>query len=825
MKLLLVCLLAISLVASGIGNSFAEKGSYVDSIEFIQYLDENTALEEVRNGNLDLYYFRISSDRIKNVDARVGLNVFESTGGSYSILVNPAQSEQFNPFSLQEVRFALNYLVDRKLIVNELMGGYGTIMISNYGTFDPDYLTILTQLESFHFKYNPILADEIISNALVNQGAQKIDNTWNMDGEPIELILFIRSDDPVRKSIGEILASELEKFGFVIKKEYGDLNKAFVLVYGSNPSDLKWSLYTEGWGGRSAFVKYDSIGLGQMYSPWFSNMPGFNDPSYWNYQNDYLDSLTQNIYIGNFTSAQGRTELIQDATVEGINESVRIFLASKIDQYVVNEGVDGVVNDFGAGVPSRFTPINARTDSGSLKIGVKQIYQGSWNPVMGLSDTYSTQIWNTLSDPAIFKHPYTGESFPIRTSWNVDTAGPDGTLTVPSDAIIWNPSTQNWDEIIPDTQATSKVTFDLTFSNWHNGQRMDMNDVLYSLYFLFEWGSEQLENDKTFDTEFTPRTSEAVTTIIGVRPLDADTLEVYVDYWHFDKAEIADWASIWSTMPWELYAAMEQAVIDGKSSFSRSGAVSKSVNWLSLIVPNDARMIKEYLQDFKNSGKPAEPLKKFESNVQYYDQRYDASIEWIEQKNHAVISNGPFYLDRYSPEARSIKINAFDDESYPFEKGFWSEFEQPELPKIIDVSVPSIISKGAPVSIPVNTEHSTKLYYFFTNSEGVQVASGINEIEDSLTSLILSEEQTMLFGYGANDLRLFAISDAVLRPDIYSTSFLVVDAPAQELPSVSVDDVEFDETGELNYGIIIIIAVIIIGILGALKIKSRKVKV
>ena len=44
---------------------------------------------------------------------------------------------------------------------------------------------------------------------------------------------------------------------------------------------------------------------------------------------------------------------------------------------------------------------------------------------------------------------------------------------------------------------------------------------------------------------------------------------------------------------------MEKAVIDGKVSFSRSGATSKNVNWLSLIIPNDANLIKEYLQEFK----------------------------------------------------------------------------------------------------------------------------------------------------------------------------------------------------------------------------------
>jgi len=99
--------LVIILATIALPVAFAEKGTFVDQIQFIQYLDENTALEEVRNGNLDMYYFRISSDRLEGEKDRDGIQVFESTGGSYSILVNPSVSEDFNPFSISELRFAL----------------------------------------------------------------------------------------------------------------------------------------------------------------------------------------------------------------------------------------------------------------------------------------------------------------------------------------------------------------------------------------------------------------------------------------------------------------------------------------------------------------------------------------------------------------------------------------------------------------------------------------------------------------------------------------------------------------------------------------------
>jgi peptide/nickel transport system substrate-binding protein len=821
MRKMLVIILALSIIVITHNEVFAEKNTFVDSIKFIQYLDENTALEEVRNGNLDMYYYRISSDRLESNQSREGLKVFDSTGGSYSILVNPAESEKFNPFSSKDASFALNYLVDRKMIVNELMGGYGSPIISYYGPTDPEYLTIIKELESFNFKYNPTLAEEIISKSLVERGAVKIDNKWKIEDIEIEITIFIRSDDPVRKSIGEILSAELQNIGFTVKKDYGDLNKAFVVVYGSNPADSKWNLYTEGWG-RSAFVKYDSIGLSQMYSPWFSNMPGFNDPAYWNYENKKLDELTQEIYKGSFETSEKRTQLIQEAVVEGINESVRIFLASKIDQYVVNQNVEGVVNDLGAGVPSRFTPIDAKNNDNELVIAVKQIYQGAWNPVMGLTDTYSRQIWGIISDPVTFKHPFTGETFPVRAEWEVETLGLNEKIEVPIEAKMWDPISQKWNNVPTNTLATSKVTFDFKFSNWHNGQSMDMNDILHSLYFTIEWGTQNGDNDKTFDTEFTPRAAQSIQTIIGINQIDSDTIEVYVDYWHFDENEIAEWAALWSPIPWEITSSMEKAVMDGKVSFSRSGATAKSVNWLSLIVPKDAEIIKENLQEYKNKEFIPNSLKQNENSQKYYENRYESSIKWIEENNHAVISNGPFYLESYSPESRTIIVKTFDDESYPFKMGKWSEFENVQFPIIKKIDMDKIIQYGESTDILIETENTDSILYFLMDSKGnIQASEKLNVKENKVT-IKMTSKITEKLQPGANNIKVFAISNSVLKPDFYESSFLI-SRNNVELPSATINTSNIENKINQDTWIIPIMLVIaVIGIITYAKIKVNR---
>ncbi|MDC8437574.1 MAG: ABC transporter substrate-binding protein [Candidatus Nitrosotenuis sp.] len=795
-----------------VGAAFAEKGTYVDTIQFIQYLEESTALEEVKKGNLDMYYARIPSELLSDRSSLDDLQIFYVTGGSFSLLVNPAQGDKFNPFSFQEARFALNYLVDRKLIVDDLMGGYGMPMVSNYGPFDPDYLLIVGELEKFHFRYNPEYADHLITKTLRENGAEKIGGKWTYEGAPIEITLFIRNDDAVRKSIGEIVSSELERLGFTVHKDFGDLNKAFVVVYGSDPAELKWNMYTEGYAGRSAFVRYDSLGLAQMYAPWFANMPGLNNPSYWNYENQHLDDVTQKIYSANFTTSQQRADLIREASTAGVTESVRIFLAAKVDPFVANKNVRGVINDFGGGIVNRFTAVNSQAGDDDLKIGVKQIYQGAWNPVRGLSDMYSKNVWDTLYDPGIFKNPYSGENFAVRQSWDVETAGPDGTLQVPADAITWDVKLQKWMSVGQNTRAVSKITYDLLWSNWHHGQRIDMNDVLYSVYFTQEWASASGQGDKTFDPEFSPQAAQSARTLVAIKPVDGDTIEVYVNYWHFDESDIADWGGVWVTMPWEISYAMEQAVIDGKVSFSRTDAQAKSLNWLSLIIPRDASLMQQYLTQFQSTKAVPPSLASQGNDWAYYDSRYGAAIDWIAEKNHAVISNGPFYLDSYSPEARTITVRSFVDETYPFEAGHWKKFEDVSLPKITHVNMPEVVAGGTSADIVVETADATDLYYFVSDAKGGLVDSGTLDVTGGRATIKLTEDATKSMSHGANDLKLYAVSESVLRPDIYAASFLVVDSDS-DAGDVVVEQ-NASKTAKSEYGMVsLILGAVIIGVI------------
>jgi peptide/nickel transport system substrate-binding protein len=313
---------------------------------------------------------------------------------------------------------------------------------------------------------------------------------------------------------------------------------------------------------------------------------------------------------------------------------------------------------------------------------------------------------------------------------------------------------------------------------------MDMNDVLYSIYFLYQWGAEPSENSKTFDSEYSPKANQSAKTLIGIRVIDKNTIEVYQDYWHFDEGEIADSAGVFPSMPWEIFYAMEKSVTDGKVTFSRSEAVSKNVDWLSLLVPNDANMIKSTLEDFSKSNSIPVALAGFTQNSKYYSDRYSASVSWIEKHNHAVISDGPFYLDSYSPEARIITIKAFDDSTYPFGAGYWKKFENINVAKINNVDVPTTVSLGKELTIPISVTSNCTIYYYFLNADGKMVDSGILQSGTGNTAIVLPKEKTSLLSMGANDLKIFTVSESALKPDIFYTSFLGIQGESPKIPEI-----------------------------------------
>jgi peptide/nickel transport system substrate-binding protein len=786
LKATALSLLLVIMLVSGFAlpGAFAQtkKGAYVDEIRFIHYEDEDVALKQVKAGELDAYYFKIPLEVASDVKGDPRTKVYDRLAGSNVLLLNPApakDNDTLNPFSLKQVRFAMNYLIDRELVVNEFRKGYGSPMVDPFGIYSPEYLIVIDTVESFGFRHNPQLAESMITEAMNGAGAAKESGKWTYGGKPVTVKILIRSDDNPRKLIGDDLASRLEKLGFAVQKEYGDLNKATTVVYGTDPQELQWQVYTEGFAGTSVFVKYNPIIPAQMYSPWFGRMPGFQNPAFWQYENATLDDITQRIWFANFTSQAERNDLVNRAVRMGIQESVRIFVNQNSDPFVASPSVKGLVNDFGSGITSKYSAVNARPSSGStLDIGVKQIHQGAWNGIAGLQDTYSRDVYATVADSSTFRNPYTGDIIPMRVIWKkVLTEGPDGKLAVAQDAQVWDPAEQKW-KAVGKSEATSKVTYNVRYSKWHHGMPMDKADLMYTQYFVVEWGTNSGEGDLTVDPEFTSQAEPGLKLIKGVK-ITGRSVESYVDYWHYDKKEIADFAAVWASEPWEITAATERLVTAGKIAYSRAEATVKGVDQLDLIVPSHAEMIKEELQKMKDEGYVPNALKGMVS-ASDAAKRYDASIKWIEQHKNAVIGNGPFYLDSYNIAGRTITVKAFRDSSYPFKAGHWAKFENPRLAKIVKADIPRAVTIGKAVTATITLQvdgkpsSSAEVSYFIFDKSGSVIVRGMAKpVDKSGTFTIeIPAADTAKLSAGPNTVKIFANSKQAFRPDIATATIV-----------------------------------------------------
>ena len=196
----------------------------------------------------------------------------------------------------------------------------------------------------------------------------------------------------------------------------------------------------------------------------------------------------------------------------------------------------------------------------------------------------------------------------------------------------------------------------------------------------------------------------------------------------------------------------------------------------------------------------------FDLGQDYFEKRYDSSIKWIEEKDHAVISNGPFYLEAYSPESRTITINTFDDETYPIEKGHWSKFEDVDFPRIVQVDIPAIMNSQHTINI--ETQKATEIKYFISEQGNVIISDNIIPENDKT---ILEIPKTIKTDT-TNNIKIFAISENVLRPDFYSSSFIVSDEESSTHTTKNIIIEQTEQSQDWTWGIVLaVIAVIGIG--------------
>ena len=703
--LLLMLLMIATLPMSLIPHVFAT-GPATDTIIFKQ-VDKTLAAAAVKSGELDYYIFGLNPSQVELIAGDPEFTLYRAPSGMNNIGLNPAPSIPgvFNPFSIKEVRFAMNYIVDRDFIVNQIYQGSAAPMYTFMSSYDPDFVTIYEIVAKYEFGYDLTTAASIVDPAMTAAGCEKVEGKWYYQGSPVTIKFIIRVEDE-RREIGDTFASNLEKLGFTVDRQYMQFGQAIPIVYGTDPAELQWHCYTEGWG-KGALTKYDSSTINQYGAPWFTWMPGFMEEGWWSYTNETIDDLGMRIYNGDFSGKAERDALYVECAEMIAQEACRIFCVTTLDIHPADADVRGLTEDLGTGLRSHFNAREANVPGeDTLTVGSLWVWTETsvYNPIAGHDDVYSVDVARVLQDPFIWNNPHSGLPQPFRTSYTVTTAGPDGTLEVPADAYLWDAENDEWYAVGEGVSATSKVVHDKSNyigDNWHHGETIEWADLLYSVSQMYEITYDDTKS--SIESSTAAQLGPILDRFKGFKiNRAADTVDVYVDFWHFDENYIADYSCVLDAdeptahMPWEILAAMDQVVFeDGTYAYSDSASDRLQVPWLSLVLEEHASDVNTAVQglDYANLESVFNVLGTVYATEADLTSRKSAAASWMNDHEHMYVSDGAFYMDTFSAEGGTTTLKAFRDESYPFSSGTWA-YGVATAPEIVRVGIPTVVPGG-----------------------------------------------------------------------------------------------------------------------------------
>lgn len=750
-------------------------GPAVDKILFNSYHVDRAPLH-IQSGDMDLYLYSLKAAAAGELKKKNEIRLIEAPATTISLILNPAPapSGHLNPFSNKVIRQAVRYLVDRQYILEDVYQGNALPMETHLSSSDYDYLTVYDQTRALGVSYDPERGREIIRSEMLKMGANLVDDVWQFNRAPVRLKFIIRVEDE-RRDIGDLIRVELEKAGFLVSSSYQQFASAVLSVYSTDPQAFEWHLYTEGWG-RSSPQRYDFATVNSMAAPWMGNMPGWREIGFWQYDHEELDNLGKRLFTGDFQGVEERDEIYRQMVALSSGEAVRIGIASVMNSFSVNPGVRGITEDVIGGPRGPWTLREAYLEGANeLKVGNLWVWteRTVWNPVGGFGDVYSNDIFQHLYDPPMWNHPFTGLPIPFRSSYQVETAGPDATLVVPEEAVIWNASDNRWVPVGPGIHSVSKVTFDYSRyfdANWHHGQPITMADVIYAIVQKHEITNDSDKSRIEFAIGATAR--PYLETIKAYRVVDDNKLDIYVDFWHFNEDQIASYASPTNlSTPWEILLAMDRLVFtDRRAAYSGTASTRFSVPWISLVMERDARLVSRTLEKLHAERSFSEEMESIFSiggrqlaTLSEARERYEASIGWFDQYKLLVVSNGPFMLARFDPAAQFAEIHANRDPQYPYRPGDWYFGSSANL--LIDRVSFDELKQGhdTEITVSVTGPGTIGLHYALIDRENNTIVDS-GEADSSSSgafNILLLGDSTVGLDLGVYELGLVAYSDEI----------------------------------------------------------------
>ncbi len=671
---------------------------------------------------------------------------FEGAGGLPVIEVDGEW--QFNPFADADIRRAVNHLIDRTYIVEEMYDDYGSERFMAMGQetagykeyyrdiverlgvddHDPELGTQMIQDRMEYWRDTEYIEDWTGELVTGNQ-----DDGWHFGGDDIELELIIRVED-TRQSIGHYFGDLMEDQGFVANRYEQEAATAFQHTLFSNPADMLFHMYTGRWE-HSAASKYKHETMNKMYTGWYGWSPGLQTPSWWQYEEpEEITELGKDLMEGRIQDEEAYWEAMQTLAEYGMRSGMRVFIVTPHEAYVYNpDKVFNAAPDVVTGYSSIYTPRTLKLEDddhlrGALYSPFGALYIDNWNRIGGSGDRNSLYVQDMVRDHAMYNHPVKGTPIGIRADHEVhldyewveeDEYTLEKNVTVPSHAVDYDTSTQEWYEVGEGMEAATSATFDW-FENgegglgtFHDGNPLTYRDIL--AWYAF---SKELSFDEGDGYYYGPWATVNEGWFDNVKGIELHTEDgnvtsytIYGDYTFSSDDIVAEYYSQTPFKPWQVYEAArimvaqldeESDLWQGVDGAGETWSWSEAENWIHFISSTQGETFKAVMENMITEEWEPAYFDNMPEEVDGIDvaSEIQRSIDFYDQYDHFFISQGPFKIIEIDEPNMVIEMERCClEDGYPLARDYWEDILLIRQLELTDHTVPSSIDAGEEFNI------------------------------------------------------------------------------------------------------------------------------
>ena len=730
-----------------------------------------------------------------------------------------------NPFSNRKIREALNWLIDRDYVNQEIYAGGSLPKLLPVTTQLVEYTNLIDTARALESKYayNVEKAKEVVDAEMPGMGAELgADGKWQFNGAPVSLIFLIRSDgDGTRQPMGDYISNQLENVGFTVDRQYKTSSEVFPIWLGTTAADGQWHMYTAG---------YISSGLGSLrdesgniQQSYLNTSIQASEPYISNVSDPEFQQLGDDLAQGNYSSREERDAMMARALELSLEDSLFVWV---IDQQVYapyNDNVQ-VSYDLATGPEStNVGPYNLRfvaQEGGTMRVGTNDLFTQPWNTIGGSNWVWDAAVMratvmgtsNIGGGGGLMADPYTGLAYPQRIAsaeltykdglpinqnldWLTVNVAPQ--IDVPEDAWVdWDATEQRFitaAEKFPDG-LTANVKSVVVYPSdlyetvkWHDGSPISAGDFVMSMIQGFDPGKP---DSPIYDESLALSIDAGLISFKGYRITSTNplTIEAYTDAYVTD-AEL-NITPLWPQSPfgltgensWPILAISNLAEAAGELAYTQDKADNAEIENTSWVGGPSLEILAKYLdQAASESYIPYEPTLGEFITKEEADQRYANFKKLDEDHGHFWVGTGPYYLDQVFTTEKSLVLK--NNTEFADLADRWDAFSEPKIATTV-LDGPGQVKAGEEAVFDVTVSFKDQPYlqsdirrvkYILYDATGAVVTVGdAAAIADGQYQVTLDASVTSQLPTGSARIEVAVVPIPVAIPSFTSFDFVAV---------------------------------------------------